>query len=85
MRWWPTRAARWRRRLPITLPGETVWQRLQSFASRVYGGPHGRGHALWTGSDGNFLGHNADGADEAPFATPAPGCRISRVRAPWAA
>ncbi|MBE2275878.1 MAG: glucans biosynthesis glucosyltransferase MdoH [Rhodobacteraceae bacterium] len=45
--------------LPITLPGETVWQRLQSFASRVYGGPHGRGHALWTGSDGNFLGHNA--------------------------
>lgn len=45
--------------LPITLPGETVWQRLQSFASRVYGGPHGRGHAMWTGSDGNFLGHNA--------------------------
>ncbi len=45
--------------LPLTLPGDTVWQRLQSFASRVYGNPHGRGHAMWTGSDGNFLGHNA--------------------------
>ena len=45
--------------LPVTGPGESRWQRLQSFASRVYGGPHGRGFAIWTGSDGNFLGHNA--------------------------
>lgn len=45
--------------LPITGAGETVWQRLQCFASRVYGGPHGRGYAMWTGSEGNFLGHNA--------------------------
>ncbi|NPD13759.1 glucans biosynthesis glucosyltransferase MdoH [Xinfangfangia sp. D13-10-4-6] len=45
--------------LPITGAGESRWQRLQSFASRVYGGPHGRGFAIWTGSDGNFLGHNA--------------------------
>ncbi|VDC24525.1 glucans biosynthesis glucosyltransferase MdoH [Pseudogemmobacter humi] len=45
--------------LPLTAPGDTAWQRLQSFASRVYGGPHGRGFAMWTGSEGNFLGHNA--------------------------
>ena len=40
-------------------PGSTIWQRLQSFASRVYGGPHMRGFAVWTGSEGNFMGHNA--------------------------
>lgn len=45
--------------LPMVLPGETVWQRLQSFANRVYGGPLGRGYARWTGSEGNFMGHNA--------------------------
>lgn len=45
--------------LPLVAAGETVWERLQSFASRVYGGPLGRGYAAWTGSDGNFLGHNA--------------------------
>lgn len=44
---------------PITAPGETVWQRMQSFASRVYGGPHARGFAMWTGSESNFIGHNA--------------------------
>lgn len=45
--------------LPMVLPGETVWQRLQSFACRVYGGPLSRGYAAWTGSEGNFMGHNA--------------------------
>ncbi|MCB6176768.1 glucans biosynthesis glucosyltransferase MdoH [Rhodobacter sp. Har01] len=45
--------------LAMVAPGDTVWQRLQSFASRVYGGPLGRGYAAWTGSDGNFMGHNA--------------------------
>lgn len=45
--------------LPLVDAGETVWQRLQSFANRVYGGPLGRGYASWTGSDGNFMGHNA--------------------------
>lgn len=45
--------------MPVVGGGETVWQRMQSFASRVYGGPHGRGFAMWTGSEGNFLGHNA--------------------------
>ncbi len=43
----------------MVLPGETVWQRLQSFANRVYGGALGRGYATWTGSEGNFMGHNA--------------------------
>jgi membrane glycosyltransferase len=32
---------------------------MQSFASEVYGTNLGRGFALWTGAEGNFLGHNA--------------------------
>lgn len=44
---------------PRVLPGQTLWQRLQSFASEVYGTNLGRGFALWAGSEGNFLGHNA--------------------------
>ncbi len=39
--------------------GRTCWQRLQSFASEVYGANLGRGFALWTGAEGNFMGHNA--------------------------
>jgi membrane glycosyltransferase len=45
--------------IPRILPGQTVWQRFQAFASEVYGTNLGRGFALWTGVDGNFLGHNA--------------------------
>ena len=45
--------------IPRVLPGHTLWQRLQSFASEVYGTNLGRGFALWTGVEGNFLGHNA--------------------------
>lgn len=45
--------------VPRVLPGRTVWQRLQSFASDVYGANLGRGFAMWTGGEGNFLGHNA--------------------------
>lgn len=45
--------------IPRVLPGQTLWQRLQSFASEVYGTNLGRGFALWTGAEGNFLGHNA--------------------------
>ena len=45
--------------VPRVLPGQTVWQGLQSFASQVYGVNMGRGFALWTGVTGNFLGHNA--------------------------
>lgn len=45
--------------VPRVLPGQTIWQGLQSFASEVYGVNMGRGFALWTGVTGNFLGHNA--------------------------
>jgi membrane glycosyltransferase len=45
--------------VPRVLPGHTLWQGLQSFASEVYGVNMGRGFALWTGVTGNFLGHNA--------------------------
>lgn len=45
--------------VPRVLGGHTLWQRLQSFASEVYGTNLGRGFAVWTGAEGNFLGHNA--------------------------
>lgn len=45
--------------VPRVLPGHTLWQALQSFASEVYGTNIGRGFAMWTGAEGNFLGHNA--------------------------
>lgn len=45
--------------IPRVLPGHTLWQRQQSFASEVYGINLGRGFALWTGTESNFLGHNA--------------------------
>ena len=45
--------------VPRVSPGHTVWQGLQSFASEVYGVNIGRGFAMWTGAEGNFLGHNA--------------------------
>ena len=45
--------------VPRVLPGETIWQQMQSFASEVYGRNLGRGFATWTGSEANFLGHNA--------------------------
>ncbi len=45
--------------IPRVLPGVTLWQQMQSFASEVYGPTLGRGIAMWTGDAGNFLGHNA--------------------------
>ncbi|TAG22236.1 MAG: glucans biosynthesis glucosyltransferase MdoH [Rhodobacterales bacterium] len=45
--------------VPRVLPGRTLWQGLQSFASEVYGVNMGRGLAMWAGVTGNFLGHNA--------------------------
>jgi membrane glycosyltransferase len=45
--------------VPRVRPGQTLWQGLQSFASEVYGVNMGRGFAMWTGVEGNFLGHNA--------------------------
>ena len=45
--------------VPRVLPGGTIWQQMQSFASEVYGRNLGRGFAMWTGTEANFLGHNA--------------------------
>ena len=45
--------------VPRVLPGDTVWQQMQAFASLVYGSNLGRGFAMWTGGEANFLGHNA--------------------------
>ncbi|MFN5995533.1 MAG: glucans biosynthesis glucosyltransferase MdoH [Paracoccaceae bacterium] len=45
--------------VPRVLSGHTLWQGLQSFASEVYGTNMGRGFAMWSGVEGNFLGHNA--------------------------
>ena len=45
--------------VPRVLAGRTLWQNMQSFASEVYGTNMGRGFAMWTGAEGNFLGHNA--------------------------
>ncbi len=45
--------------VPRVLPGTSLWQRLQSFASEAYGTNLARGFAVWTGGTGNFLGHNA--------------------------
>lgn len=45
--------------VPRVLPGTTLWQRLQSFASEVYGPTLARGFALWSGPTGTYLGHNA--------------------------
>ena len=45
--------------IPRVLPGKSIWQGLQSVASEVYGMNMGRGFAMWSGGEGNFLGHNA--------------------------
>jgi membrane glycosyltransferase len=45
--------------VPRVLPGRTLWQGLQSFASDVYGTNLGRGFAMWAGPVANFFGHNA--------------------------
>jgi membrane glycosyltransferase len=45
--------------VPIVLPGTTLWQGMQCFASRIYGANMGRGFAMWAGVEANFLGHNA--------------------------
>jgi len=36
-----------------------LWQRLQSFASEVYGPTLACGFSMWSGPTGTFLGHNA--------------------------
>lgn len=45
--------------VPVLHGGETVFARLQEFASRVYGPILAAGAAAWHGADGNYWGHNA--------------------------
>ncbi|WP_244669634.1 glucans biosynthesis glucosyltransferase MdoH [Kaistia sp. 32K] len=45
--------------IPALVNGTTIIARLQQFAGRVYGPVVGAGLAFWTGSEGNYWGHNA--------------------------
>jgi membrane glycosyltransferase len=45
--------------LPQLVNGETLFARLQQFATHVYGPLIARGIAWWHGSEGNYWGHNA--------------------------
>ncbi|MDP5307262.1 glucans biosynthesis glucosyltransferase MdoH [Paracoccus spongiarum] len=45
--------------MPVLVGGETIFARLTQFAGRVYGPMIARGVAAWSGSTGNYWGHNA--------------------------
>ena len=45
--------------VPVVLPGNTRWQRMQSVASRIYGASQGCGLAAWMADEANYYGHNA--------------------------
>ena len=45
--------------VPRLVQGKTVFARLQQFAGRAYGPVIASGLAWWTGSEGNYWGHNA--------------------------
>jgi membrane glycosyltransferase len=45
--------------VPRLIHGRTAFARLQQFAGRVYGPVIATGLAWWTGSEGNYWGHNA--------------------------
>lgn len=45
--------------VPFLVGGTSLLARTQQFASRVYGPPLAAGMAWWTGTEGNFWGHNA--------------------------
>ena len=45
--------------LPLLHGGRTRFARLQQFASQVYGPVIAQGVAWWSGSEGNYWGHNA--------------------------
>ena len=44
---------------PTVINAETPFARLQQFASRLYGPLFAHGQAWWSGSEGNYWGHNA--------------------------
>lgn len=45
--------------LPLIINRNTLFARVQQFAARVHGPVIATGLAVWTGSDGNYWGHNA--------------------------
>jgi membrane glycosyltransferase len=45
--------------VPRLVGGQTLFARLQQFATAVYGPVVGRGISAWQGDDGNYWGHNA--------------------------
>jgi membrane glycosyltransferase len=45
--------------VPALIGQQSLFARLQQFASRVFGNVIARGVAAWSGDDGNFWGHNA--------------------------
>ncbi|WP_271203558.1 glucans biosynthesis glucosyltransferase MdoH [Methylopila jiangsuensis] len=45
--------------LPLVINRNTLFARLQQFASRVYGPVIAAGISVWYGRDGNYWGHNA--------------------------
>jgi membrane glycosyltransferase len=45
--------------VPTVINAETPFARLQQFASRLYGPVFAHGQAWWSGSEGNYWGHNA--------------------------
>ena len=45
--------------VPRLVAGRTLFARLQQFAGRMYGQVIAAGFAWWTGSEGNYWGHNA--------------------------
>lgn len=44
---------------PVIVRAESLFARLQQFASRLYGPLHSEGLAWWSGAEGNYWGHNA--------------------------
>ena len=45
--------------LPLIVNGQSLFARLQQFATRLYGPMLARGIAWWHGPEGNYWGHNA--------------------------
>lgn len=45
--------------VPQLVGGQTLWARLQQFATAIYGPIVARGFARWHGTEGNYWGHNA--------------------------
>lgn len=45
--------------VPTIINAQSLFARLQQFSSRLYGPVYATGQALWSGTEGNYWGHNA--------------------------